>query len=209
MTAEPTRDQIRAGIDAQICPWCNAGPFKILASHTTRLHGVDRFQLRDLAGFTYSTSICDPDTAADRREIARETSHRLNPPAKGAKRVLSEAAKEIARQKLAAVRSEEQRRAATVAAHQPEAKAKRAASLRETWDARRGYELDHGDYRRYKNGCRCEECKAANAEHSRARRATFCLGCGHAADDHNGRVGNCRAQGCGCRRRRTTAMAER
>lgn len=203
MTTEPTREQIRAGIEAQICPWCGAGPFKILASHTTRLHGVDRFQIRDLAGLTYSTSICDPDVSEDRREIVRRIGRVLTPPGKGVKRKLSEAAKEIARDKLDAARSEDQRRAATAAAHQPEAKARRGASLRQTWAKRRGGELEHGDHRRYRTGCRCAECKAAHAKHFRERRAaTRCATCGHTRDSHNGssHIGFCTSEGCDCRR---------
>ena len=206
MTDEPTRDQIRAGIEAQICPWCGSGPFKILASHTTRLHGVDRFQLRDLAGFTYSASVCAPEVADERREIVRRAGHIPTPPGKGTKRVLSEAAKEIARRKLDAARSEDQRLAATAASQTPQARAKQGASLRKSWAERRGGELEHGDYRRYKTGCHCVLCKAAHAQHHRERRAaTWCITCGHARDSHNGssRIGFCSAEGCECRRWRS------
>ncbi len=206
MTAEPTRDQIRAGIEAQICPWCGSGPFKILASHTTRLHGVDRFQLRDLAGLTYSASVCAPEIADERREIVRRIGRALTPPGKGIKRNLSEAAKEIARQKLNAARSDEQRLAATTASKTPQARAKQSASLRKSWNERRGGELEHGDYRRYKTGCRCTLCKAANARQSRERRATtHCASCGHGRDAHNGksRIGFCSADSCNCRRWRS------
>lgn len=171
MTTEPTREQIRAGIEAQVCPWCGNGPFKILALHTTRLHGVDRFQLRDLAGLTYSASICAPEVAETRREIVRRSGRVLVSPGKGVKRNLSAAAKEIARRKLDAARSEEQRRAATAASKSPDARAKQSASLRQSWDERRGGALEHGDARKYKSGCRCTDCKAAHARYHRERRA--------------------------------------
>lgn len=204
--AEPTREQIQAGIEAQICPWCDAGPFKILASHTTRLHGVDRFQLRDLAGLTYSASVCAPEVADERREIVRRSGRVLVSPGKGIKRNLSEAAKEIARRKLADARSEEQRLAATAASQTPQARAKQGASLRRSWAERRGGELEHGDHRRYKTGCRCDLCKAAHAKHFRELRAvTHCASCGHGRDGHNGaaRIGFCSAEGCDCRRWRS------
>lgn len=208
--SEPTRDQIRAGIEAQICPWCSKGPFKILASHTTRLHGVDRFQLRDLGGFTYSASVCAPEVSEERREIVRRIGPVLMSPGKGVKRNLSEAAKEIAQRKLDAARSEDQRRAATAAAHSPEAKARRGASLRQTWAKRRGGELEHGDHRRYKTGCRCDDCKAAHAKHFRERRAAFrCAACGHTRESHNGAssIGFCGSDGCDCRRWRSQEAA--
>ncbi|MEU3160025.1 hypothetical protein ABZ753_21580 [Streptomyces griseoincarnatus] len=206
MISEPTREQVRAGIEAQMCPWCGNGPFKILALHTTRLHGVDRFQLRDLAGLTYSTSICAPEVAEERREIVRRSGRVLVSPGRGVKRRLSEAAKETARRKLEAARSDEQRRAATAAAQTPEARAKQAAALRQNWVKRRGGELEHGDYRKYKTGCRCDACKVANAKYQRERRAKkHCLTCGHGRDSHNGKthVGFCTAEQCDCRRWRT------
>jgi hypothetical protein len=37
-----------AAITAQMCPWCDRGPFRRLASHTAPVHGVDRNELRRL-----------------------------------------------------------------------------------------------------------------------------------------------------------------
>lgn len=208
MTDEPTREQIRAGIEAQVCPWCGAGPFKILAGHTTRLHGVDRNQLRDLAGVFYSTPVCAPEVTED----CRERNHRYipTPPGKGYRKVLSEAAKEANRRRLDAVRSEEQQKAAAAAAHTPEAKAKRSETLRKVHADRRGGELRCGDYRRYATGCRCTDCKADHARYFREQRAkAHCAACGHPRESHNGatHIGFCDTSSCNCRRWRNNRTA--
>ncbi|MBK6040828.1 hypothetical protein [Streptomyces sp. MBT55] len=201
MTADPTREEIQAGIEAQICPWCGKGPFKILAGHTTRLHGVDRLQLRDLAGLLYRTPVCDPSVTADYQE--RNQRFIPTPPGKGYRKVLSEAAKEANRRRLDAHRSIEQQRAATTAAHTPEAKAKRSETIRKLHAERRGSELRCGDYRRYATGCRCEACRADHARYFREMRAEIhCATCGHDRDSHNGEthIGYCTSATCNCRR---------
>lgn len=58
-----TRAAIRAHIAAQTCPWCGAGPFKMLPVHTAKRHGVDKWALRDLAGL----STRDPLSSAETR----------------------------------------------------------------------------------------------------------------------------------------------
>lgn len=55
---------VRAAIEAQMCPFCGAGPFGVLAGHTVRAHGIDRTQLRSLGGYTAKESICSPDAHA-------------------------------------------------------------------------------------------------------------------------------------------------
>jgi predicted nucleic acid-binding Zn ribbon protein len=49
---------------AGICPFCGRGPFQVLAGHTQKVHAVDRFELRELAGLTYSASLLDEATRA-------------------------------------------------------------------------------------------------------------------------------------------------
>lgn len=63
-TSPPSIDAIRAHIDAQTCPFCGAGPFKMLPVHTNKAHGVDKWELRDLAGL----SVTDPLCSAEARE---------------------------------------------------------------------------------------------------------------------------------------------
>jgi ribosomal protein S27AE len=89
---------------AGICPFCGRGPFQVLAGHTQKVHGVDRFELRELADLTYSTSILDERTreAFSARAKARLAAGIPLPTNDGArkKRRLSPAGKRIAAEKL-------------------------------------------------------------------------------------------------------------
>jgi hypothetical protein len=173
---DPDEAGIRAAVLAGICPWCRKGPYKVVAGHTTRVHGVDRLKLRELAGLTYSASICDPEVSEACRErgASPESLARIREPGLAAVkrkgRKLSPAAQELSRQKLAAVQSPAQRAAALAAAATPEARAKQRAAMQAYSDRARA-EMGHGSYRRYQTGCRCEPCKAANAEWGRNYRA--------------------------------------
>lgn len=66
----PTPEAIRAAIEAQTCPFCGKGPYKVVAGHTKRVHDIDRRQLRDMAGLRLVDSICAPEHSAERRENA-------------------------------------------------------------------------------------------------------------------------------------------
>jgi hypothetical protein len=57
-------EEIRQAIAEQVCPWCGRGPFKMLAGHTQRAHGVDCDALREMAGLIKAASLCDSDYAA-------------------------------------------------------------------------------------------------------------------------------------------------
>lgn len=80
----PSQDAMRAAIESQTCPWCGAGPYKMLASHTNKSHGVDKKELREMAGYTARVSICSPERAEDarrslvNREDWEETRKRAN-----------------------------------------------------------------------------------------------------------------------------------
>ena len=41
----------------------------MLALHTNQRHGIDRYELRELAGLMFSVSICSPEYAAKHREL--------------------------------------------------------------------------------------------------------------------------------------------
>lgn len=70
----PSIDALRAAIQSQLCPWCGAGPFRILARHTVLVHGVSGMELRDMAGISRSSSICSAESseASRRALISRE-----------------------------------------------------------------------------------------------------------------------------------------
>ena len=98
-------------IETQTCPWCGEGPYKILVAHTRRAHGVTGAELREMAGLIKTASVCDPSLAAAKAERLKGTP--LPDSAYAAPRrprVLSEAAKQVARDKLAATRSPEAQR---------------------------------------------------------------------------------------------------
>jgi len=58
----------RNHIEAQTCPFCGKGPFKSLVQHTGKGHGVDKWELRDLAGLTSSDPISSPELRAQMAE---------------------------------------------------------------------------------------------------------------------------------------------
>jgi hypothetical protein len=64
----------RRAVMAGICPFCGRGPFLVVAGHTQTTHGVDRFELRERADLTYSTSILDAST---REEVSSRAKARL------------------------------------------------------------------------------------------------------------------------------------
>lgn len=90
----PSQDAIRESIESGICPWCGRGPYKMLAGHVNGQHGIDRFELRELAGLTRHVSICDPAYSDERRDLAQRQD-RKPPPAKPGRQVtLSSAGRE-------------------------------------------------------------------------------------------------------------------
>lgn len=100
-----TKENVRTFVEALMCPFCDKGPFKSVAGHTTIAHGIDGKELRDLAGLPYNAVITSPDLHAEnvrrgKRVDTGKMRAKANP---RAKRVLSEAAKETNRKKLAAV----------------------------------------------------------------------------------------------------------
>lgn len=65
-----TAKAVRECIADCLCPICGAGPFKVLAAHTNRAHGVDRFALRELADLPIRASVCSNEFAERARELA-------------------------------------------------------------------------------------------------------------------------------------------
>jgi hypothetical protein len=68
----PTLEQIREGLLNQTCPWCGAGPFRRLASHTEKIHAINRWLLRDAALVVKSQRTCDPELSNALRLLALE-----------------------------------------------------------------------------------------------------------------------------------------
>jgi len=67
-----TEEAVREFIRACMCPYCPAGPFKALASHTNSAHGIDRHELRSRAGMFEHESIASPEYRAACQAVAIE-----------------------------------------------------------------------------------------------------------------------------------------
>lgn len=73
--SNPDRDAIRRGIEAQLCPWCGKGPYAMLAVHTNKIHDVDKWMLRELAGLTTRDPLCAPEVSEKMAEANRQNPH--------------------------------------------------------------------------------------------------------------------------------------
>lgn len=101
----------RAYVEEGLCPVCGAGPFAVVALHTQRKHGLDRYALREMLGVYKTTSICDEGHSAALRLASKRafTAEKAEKMAKGRRRgqqprQLSEAAKERNRSQARASR---------------------------------------------------------------------------------------------------------
>lgn len=110
----PSEEAMRIALESQLCPWCGSGPFKVLAIHTGRAHGVDAAELRALAGLGKFATICAEDYSEFRADMKRgqalpDTAYGE---AQRKKRSLSPAGRRSQRDKALGVTVEGHRRAA-------------------------------------------------------------------------------------------------
>ncbi len=117
-TSPPFQERLRACIAAGRCPWCDRGPYKVLATHTLRAHAISGAELREMAGFIKTATICDPQlsqkySAARRGQRLPDAAYER---ARASRRVFGPAGLAVQRAKLASARSPEQQRRATRAA---------------------------------------------------------------------------------------------
>lgn len=100
------QSMIRAHVEAGTCPFCDAGPFKLLARHTNVQHGIGKDELREMAGLYKYQSITSPEfhaalSAARNKQMPSAAVEALSEwRESGKKRVDSEAAKSVRRQIL-------------------------------------------------------------------------------------------------------------
>lgn len=66
----PSVEAVRAAIAEGKCPFCGAGPWKMLPVHTNKAHGIDKWELRDLANLSSTDPLCSDETLAKLREAA-------------------------------------------------------------------------------------------------------------------------------------------
>ena len=132
---EDLTESLRLGM----CPFCNAGPFVVVALHTNKAHGIDRRMLRDYIGVTYATSICDPTHSAVAAERGREMHERgvskLRQGNAGRPRRLSPAAQELNLKKLAAAHAKRAQAIESYRKNHAERTVERDALIVSMWDA--------------------------------------------------------------------------
>ena len=64
---------IREALKNGLCPWCDAGPFKMVAGHISRTHGLSSRELRIRAEIRMEESICDPEYSDRLRQILQDS----------------------------------------------------------------------------------------------------------------------------------------
>lgn len=110
-TIAPTQAEARRAISNGECPFCGK-PFKNIAGHTNRTHGVDSFELKEIAGIPKSRAACSEEyseTLSERskREFRENPLRAQNliasPNAKS--RSFSEAGRRVQMEKLAKARA--------------------------------------------------------------------------------------------------------
>lgn len=101
---DPVPEELQYAIRHQLCWWCGREGFKVLALHTQRAHGIDRFELRRLAGLFYTVgSICSPEHSEARKKRMRKSGWHPTPQVWALRkpRHLSEACKRLNMEKMA------------------------------------------------------------------------------------------------------------
>lgn len=149
-----TLESARASIKAGDCPLCGASGYKVVALHCEAIHGVSTRDLRDLVGFIYTESICDPAHS----EAVRARSAGVNPRERGNPNVPRSISK-AGKANIAA-------RARAWGKGQPSEV--KAAAGRKGGSANKGQrrsEVKHGTRGEYRKGCRCALCVEANKKH--------------------------------------------
>lgn len=150
-----TAETVRRFIESQMCPFCPAGPFRILSIHTSRSHSITALELKHLAGWTSVQSTASAEVSAERRARAiRNDFGSMYPPAGSEPR--RRAAPKIGAASRKRLENDPGARQAFGAAMQSDA-------MKEARAAKRNLQ-GHGTRASYRRGCRCTACvEATNA----------------------------------------------
>lgn len=73
----PSADVLLRHIEAQTCPWCFGGPYRVLANHAVKAHGVTGAAMRKAAGLTVTARISSPEHVDTMREFAADNARTL------------------------------------------------------------------------------------------------------------------------------------
>ena len=178
---EPTADEIRAALTRQECPWCDGGPFRVVACHVAHYHGYTANQVKDLAALPYSFSTSAADVADAHRQ--RMLDSQIKPPDATGERVPRPGGVAARKSRLVNlgkaqeandspdVRKDRTERLMKVYAGDGRREQIEKARLRrmQRFDADLG-PATHGSLRMYARGCRCDECRAARSAHNKLYR---------------------------------------
>lgn len=109
---------LRQYINEGSCPWCGKGGFKIVSLHTNHVHGISAYLLREMAELFRYSPTCTPEISKKRSNLSHNKINVLQAQKaiKTGKYNMSKAGKKSAAQRLAKVRSAEQRERASLAA---------------------------------------------------------------------------------------------
>ena len=139
--------EMRSAIIEQDCPFCGESGFKSIAGHVQIIHGIASEELRELAVFTRSESICSRELAARLSEI-----HEGNDPHKLGKHI---GMRKVSEKGRASMRRNGLKGLASI----PKDRRIEAGRRVGKSNAGRGEtKAPHGKYARYKYGCRCGLC---------------------------------------------------
>ena len=177
MRGKPTRDEIRRALSFQCCPFCGAGPFRVVAQHVWVKHGVTAYALREAAGWTRNHRLVDASYHEEQSRrcstpdwLARTALLNQSPLMIQARRKRGRTARPEAIPKILAA-------ARLGAAFRVELTPESASEGRRVAAINRGRRAIEnpprcGTTTRYRYGCRCPLCRAANTDSHRRYMAT-------------------------------------
>lgn len=73
-----TPQKIRDIVGTGVCPWCGEGPFKVIAAHINKAHGIERYELRKLALLPKSAKLTGESFSRKLTEIHGERLREMN-----------------------------------------------------------------------------------------------------------------------------------
>jgi hypothetical protein len=147
-------EEMRGAVLRGDCPLCGDSGFKSIAGHCQIMHGIRSRELRDLLGITYTESICAPELHDKLSEINADKVPSLLGKPDNAKRSLSKRGRENI--------VESARRWSKNVPAAVKAAAGRIGGSKNKGKVPWNKTVEHGSRAMFRQGCRCEQCDAAN-----------------------------------------------
>lgn len=107
----PPPEILKKAIQDGYCPWCDIDGWKVLSLHTSWSHGISAAEIREMAGLYKNTPTCLKEVSEYRAKLPHSKINikKAQVAPKPKTKVLSEAGKKSARERLDKCRSQEQR----------------------------------------------------------------------------------------------------